>query len=345
MLCQEAGAASTYGRGAGRSGLGEHLRALGLGPDATALYLALLNADPAPLDSLADRVGFGGERLETACRVLAETGLVAARFGDDDPVSPAPPGSGLEILARSRSADLERARVAVSSAFDCYRRRRPTGDPSADVVEVVSGDAIEVRIRQAVAGARREVRWLDTPPYFRSSTRGTAEGEALLNRGVRYRTVYSRASLEHPGNFADHIDPCRAAGEEARLLESVPVKLTLVDDDVALLGMSLAEADVNHSLLVVRPCGLLSALSALFALCWDAALPLQPSGKGVPHRLRPCERQILVMLAAGAADTQIVRELGISRRTFFRRMELLMARAGVSTRFQLAIEAQRRSWL
>ena len=90
---------------------------------------------------------------------------------------------------------------------------------------------------------------------------------------------------------------------------------------------------------------MLSALSALFELSWQAALPLHGSAAGTPRRPFPYERRILSMLAAGVPDNQIIRELGISRRTFFRRLELLMAQAGATSRFQLALHAQRKGWL
>jgi hypothetical protein len=51
------------------------------------------------------------------------------------------------------------------------------------------------------------------------------------------------------------------------------------------------------------------------------------------------------MLVAGAPGSRIIREPGVSRRTFFRRMELLMAQAGAGSRFRPALQAQRRGRL
>ena len=38
-------------------------------------------------------------------------------------------------------------------------------------------------------------------------------------------------------------------------------------------------------------------------------------------------------------------ELDISRRTLYRRLEILSARLGAATRFQMALQAQRRGWI
>lgn len=104
---------------------------------------------------------------------------------------------------------------------------------------------------------------------------GSATDDALatLARGVTQRVVYSRESLEHPGHLKDVIELCIKAYEQARVLPSVPVKLVIIDEAYALVSLSIKEADVHNTMLVVQPCGLLSALMALFEQSWQNALP------------------------------------------------------------------------
>ncbi|MGV9897775.1 helix-turn-helix domain-containing protein, partial [Streptomyces tendae] len=64
-----------------------------------------------------------------------------------------------------------------------------------------------------------------------------------------------------------------------------------------------------------------------------------------PAGLPPADRRLLRLLAGGATDEVAARELGISRRTLFRRLQVLMARLGAANRFQLALQAQRAGWL
>lgn len=156
--------------------------------------------------------------------------------------------------------------------------------------------------------------------------------------------MYARESLEHPGHLKDVIEPCVEAGEQARVLPSVPVKLLIIDEAYALVSLSIKEADVVNTMLVVQPCGLLSALVALFEQSWQNALPLH-GGTARPGGLAPGDRRLLRLLAGGASDEVIARELGISRRTFFRRLQILMARLGAANRFQMALQAQRAGWL
>ncbi|MEU0685934.1 LuxR family transcriptional regulator [Streptomyces uncialis] len=322
--------------------LGEALRLLGLDHAAARVYLTLLELAPAPLDAVAAAAGVGGAELAAAYGTLVDAGLASAAGEGGDVVAPVPPTAGLEILARHRAAEVEESRIAVGGAFDSFRRQRLAAY-NEDLVEVVTGDAIGPRIRHAWASAREQIRQFESPPYFPLSG-STDDALATLARGVTQRVVYSRESLEHPGHLREVIEPCVRAGEQARVLPSVPVKLVIIDDAYALVSLSIKEADVHNTMLVVQPCGLLSALMALFEQSWQNALPFQ--GRTTrPGGLPPADRRLLWLLAGGAGDDVIAREMGISRRTLYRRLQVLMAQLGAANRFQMALQAQRSGWL
>ncbi|MFI9154147.1 LuxR C-terminal-related transcriptional regulator [Streptomyces sp. NPDC053367] len=322
--------------------LRQALRFLGVDEAAGRVYLALLEVAPAPLSAVGAAAGLGGAELAAAYAALVDAGLASAADETGDVVAPVPPAAGLEILARHRAAEVEESRIAVGGAFESFRRHRLAAY-NDDLVEVVTGDAIGPRMRHAWASAREQIRQFESPPYV--ALPGAREDAlATLARGVTQRVVYSRASLEHPGHLENAIEPCVEAGEQARVLPSVPVKLLIIDEAYALVSLSITEADVVNTLLVVQPCGLLSALVALFEQSWQNALPLH-GGTARPGGLTPSDRRLLRLLAGGAADETVARELGISRRTLFRRLQILMARLGAANRFQLALQAQRAGWL
>ncbi|MFJ8160045.1 LuxR family transcriptional regulator [Streptomyces sp. NPDC096136] len=321
--------------------LDEALRMLGIGPAAGRVYLSLLERAPAPLAELRRAAGLEGAEFAAAYGELVDAGLAGAAE-ESDVVAPVPPAAGLEVLARRRAAELEASRVAVGGAFESFRRRRLTARDD-NLVEVVTGDAVGPRLRQAWASAREQIRQLESPPYF-PQTEALDDALATLARGVTQRVVYSKASLETPGRLEGAIEPCIEAGEQARVAPTVPVKLLIIDEAYALVSLSIREADVHNTALVVQPCGLLSALVALFEQTWQQALPFH--GRATrPAGLPPADRRLLRLLAGGAGDEAIARELGISRRTFFRRLQILMARLGAENRFQLALQAQRNGWL
>ncbi|MFB6709932.1 LuxR family transcriptional regulator [Streptomyces sp. NPDC096354] len=322
--------------------LGDALRLLGIGHAASQVYLALLELAPAPLSAIAAAADLDGAELATAYGALVDAGLASAAEEGGNVVAPVPPTAGLEILARHRAAEVEESRITVGGAFESFRRQRLAAY-NDNLVEVVTGDAIGPRIRHAWASARDQIRQFESPPYFPLAD-ATDDALATLARGVTQRVVYSRESLEHPGHLKEVIEPCIKAGEQARVLPSVPVKLVIIDEAYALVSLSIKEADVHNTMLVVQPCGLFSALVALFEQSWQNALPFH--GRTTrPGGLPPSDRRLLWLLAGGASDDIIARELGISRRTLFRRLQILMAQLGAANRFQMALQAQRSGWL
>ncbi|MFI1935917.1 LuxR family transcriptional regulator [Streptomyces purpureus] len=322
--------------------LGEALRLLGIGQAASKVYLGLLEQAPAPLSAIGAAAGLDDAELAAGYTALVDAGLASAAEEGADVVAPVPPAAGLEILARHRAAEVEESRITVGGAFESFRRQRLAAY-NGNLVEVVTGDAIGPRIRHAWASAREQIRQFESPPYF-PLPGATDDALATLARGVTQRVVYSRASLEHPGHLKDVIEPCIKAGEQARVLPSVPVKLVIIDEAYALVSLSIKEADVHNTMLVVQPCGLLSALLALFEQSWQNALPFH--GRTTrPGGLSPADRRLLWLLAGGASDDVIAREMGISRRTLFRRVQILMAQLGAASRFQMALQAQRCGWL
>jgi hypothetical protein len=124
------------------------------------------------------------------------------------------------------------------------------------------------------------------------------------------------------------------------------VKLHLVDDQIGFVELTSHDADSPSTALVVHRCSVLTALIGLFESAWAQALPLEPgAGPNGGAAIREGDKLLLALLCAGLADDITARELGISQRTYYRRLRLLMARTGATTRFQLAVHATRAGWI
>lgn len=322
--------------------LPSHLNLLGLNDQSAQVYGALLDGGAAGVDELAETSGLATDEVHKALADLIDAGLVGRTSATDERYAPVAPDAGLKVLTARRQSDVQAAMVATLNAYAEFRR---TGlSPATDhLVEVVTGPAMLERVEQAERNVHHEIRRLDSPPYYMPGTGNDTELDHLA-RGIRYRVVYSQSSMEQEGYLDGNVLPCMKAGEQARVLHDVPVKLSLVDDTMALVALPIGEAAANRSLLIVRPSSLFSALVGLFELAWRAALPIMPSGD-VGSRLEPIEQRLLTLLSAGVADETIIRTLRISRRTFFRYLERLQARAGVNSRFQLGVQAVRSGWL
>jgi hypothetical protein len=288
----------------------DFLRALGIEEAEEAAYELLLSYPHAAVDQLT---AFW-EKKENLAKTLAELavrGLAERLPGEPPRYLALPPGAVLG----GRLADLEQefraARDQVTELTVAYHRHRAAPDlEPGTVIEAVTGRAAVLqRTEQIRAGVREQVRSLDEAPH--------AGLQRPLAGGVTHRAIYDGATLG-----AD-IEELTRAGQQARVLPSVPMRLYLMDSRLAVLPQP-------DMLIVVHPSALLRALSELFESLWSRALPLPSGQAGQPAADQP----LISLLLAGLTDTASARHLGVSQRTVQRRVAALLDELGVQTRFQ-----------
>jgi DNA-binding CsgD family transcriptional regulator len=321
------------------------LAAVGLDPDDQAVYEALIEG-PATLARLEQVSPLESSRLVAALDRLEKAGLVGRLAGAPVRYAAAAPEVALEALLLRQEERLQRARLHAQQLVTRHRRAFPGEDP-ARLVEVVTGRVAALqRFEHVQRSARREVRAIDKPPYATpSGNRNPVEGD-LLGRGVQYRVIYYPGGLEDYHDLRADLEKSTALGEQARVLPGAPTKLILADDRVGLIPLQAAPSTIE-SIVVVHPSALLEALGALFESLWARALPLPLRLDEVVSDDGPTmdEMRLLALLVTGVPDVVIARQLGLSYRTFQRRLRELMGRLGAETRFQAGIRAVQLGWM
>lgn len=308
---------------------GEQLGGVGLTSAAERLYRAIL-ADPLT----------GVDPGDPHLGELTAHGLIAPREGGG--FVPADPRIALAALIRERQSGLDLATHAIGALVEVFTEGQLRADP-ARLAEVVDGpERVAAAMAGMVAEATEEVAVFDAPPYVDKDVSAAAES-SLLSRGVHTRAIYAVAALEVPGYY-DTVRAMIAAGEQARVVPTVPLKLVVVDSRRALLPLAVHDGVVRSAILV-HPSALAEALAALFESVWATGLPIPGEPIVDDDPLDPEERELLDLLNAGVKDEAIARRLGVSPRTLSRRVTRLLERLGAATRFQAGLQASRRGWL
>ncbi|MFD0742789.1 TrmB family transcriptional regulator [Phytohabitans flavus] len=321
------------------------LQAAGLSAAEESTYLSLVRQGSAPLPQLADRIGLTAAGTRRAVAGLQRKGLVHRTPPPQERVVPVPPDLAVEQLVRRRMEELERTREAALLLAD--EAEHLVADRSTEeLIEIVSGRAAVGRAFDRVQRtARKEMRVLTAPPY----AKGTGVNRTQLDReaaGVSYRAVYDANALADPDMAAAAATHLRA-GEQARLVETLPTKLAIADRELALLPLAYATA-AHDAALLVHPSGLLDALIALFETIWAVATPLALGDDDQPTAdagFTAADRQLLSLLVAGLTDEAAAARLGVSRRTVVRRVQHLMELTHSRSRLQLGWQARERGWL
>jgi DNA-binding CsgD family transcriptional regulator len=159
---------------------------------------------------------------------------------------------------------------------------------------------------------------------------------------VRCRSIYDASAMDDPV-ARRIIQACADAGEQARLLPTVPMKMKLADHTTAMLPLTPTG---TAAALVVRAPVIITALREYFELLWERATPLTAPRPAAPgDRLTPTQQAVLELMALGLHDDAIAHRAGISTTTVRRHIAAIMDRLAVSSRFAAGAAAQRRGWI
>ena len=330
------------------------LEVLGVDRSGEAAYLALIDGPSLTVDELLERTGIDRPDLTRVLTELTDRGLIYKADERPERFAALPPDNAVEVLLMARERDLNQVRALARHLNQRHQQAR-SGRQATELIEVIVGaDGVALCGEQLLRGARREIRGIDAPPYSQHSD-GVPVGSIStgLGRGVRSRFIHDRATLWLPGRAAK-IEHEMAAGEQARVLADVPMKMIIADDALAVVPLQ-STPQVLDACILVRPSPLLDALITLFETLWDRAQPFIPGrtldgsadpGKGpvAGSELTDEQRQIISLLALGLSDEAISRQLGLGLRTVQRRIQSLMTELGAFSRFQAGVLAAQHGW-
>lgn len=321
-----------------------------LQPREEHAYRLLLRLSAARPAEVAELASLPRDDAAVLLEGLRAKGLAVAQPGDDPVYRALPPDVALGAALLRRQESLEIARQTVASLSEEYRTSARSRDPHHLVEVITGGAALRERLRDLQNSAREEILWFCRANPIAMQGTENSEQQPALTRGVRYRTIYERALLEAPGEL-DSVAEGVSWGEEARTLPLLPVRLAIIDRSTALCPLVRdEEIGVGEpTTAVIGRSQLLDALLALFETHWDLATPLRWSTSGALEDPGPAlddgERFLLSLFVGGMPDKSIATQMSVSRRTVQRRLERLMALAGVDTRTGLAYQAARLGWL
>jgi len=309
---------------------------------AARVYLALVR-QPKPSRSALAEEGFTAAETDVALLLLQSRGLVGAF--DAEGIEVPPPDIAIPRYAAALERQASSTRSAAQGLAHAYRLARAeysddlTGvgisvlttpdDLDRARFEVVSR-ARQTRIEIFARGAGTQTLVLEQAALLAAAT-SVADRRAVFD--AAYLDVIG--ALEALGRLLD-------AGVEVRISQRLPCSAVVVDD-AALADVSNMDASGFGSILV-RHRPLVRVVRVLAEGIYEASspLPLSPADASSPSWLDERDRQILVLIAAGATDTMISRQVRISQRTVERRLRAMMDELGATTRFQAGVQAAKR---
>lgn len=306
----------------------ERLQKIGLSARQAEVYVVLLGG-PKTSAEIAAETGATTASVGRTLSELARAGLVNRLPGKTTRFALVPPDWVLPTFVQQKEEEVHALRQAVNDVAQLFQSAHEK-HPLHPYLEVFAGpQAVLSQIHHLLESTTEESVTFVKPPILSPEAPGV---RSSLAQGTRTRSLWEREVLEAPG-MLQAAEEWSAAGEEVRVIPSLPAKLLIFDRRVALINVT--ELDEGRPLvagLLTRHPELVETLYRLFELLWDIGTPLQRNDKD-EGRLESRDR-LLACLTAGMTDAAIQRVLGISRRTFSRRVSELLDQEGASSRFE-----------
>jgi sugar-specific transcriptional regulator TrmB len=264
------------------------LTQLGLTTYEAKAYVALLGRDSFTAAQVSRQAGLPRQRIYDVLGSLVEKGLASTRPGSVVKYAAVAPELAVDRLVaqhRRQLEDLERAAArAIADLEPAYRTGLEHTDPLEYIEVLRDAGAINERFGELQAAVRDEILVFTKPPY---ATQPQENLEGLkVTRSHRARSVYEMSAFDDP-SFIAGVERFIEAGEEARFVETLPLKLVIIDETIVMFGMQdPVGSGSDLTIMVVEHPSLAQLLKTSFEATWDRGMTIEQAAANYAARQR-----------------------------------------------------------
>lgn len=256
---------------------------LGLTNYEARVYIALTRRVSSTASETARVAGIPRQRIYDVLSSLVGRGLAATRPGQVTKYVATAPEEAIESLVsdhRQKLNELEREAGALAEALaPAFDEGQEHQDPLEYIEVLRDRRAINQRFGELQAGIENEILVFTKPPYA-TPPEENVEGLEVTQSHEVY-SVYELSIF----NDAENVEGVRRfveAGEQARFVESLPLKLVIIDERIVLFGMEdPVAAGPALTMLVVEHPALAKILKIAFMYVWAEGMTFEEAAARV----------------------------------------------------------------
>lgn len=253
---------------------------LGLTSYEAKAYVALTGRESFTAAQAARLSGVPRQRIYDVLGSLVEKGMASARPGAVVKYAAADPTVAIERLLTSRREEftqLEYEGAAIMRGLTAaYEAGQQHSDP-LEYIEVLRDQrAINARFEQLQGAIRREILVFTKPPYAKPPQENL-EGLSVV-RTHEARSIYEYSVFDDP-DVATGVRRFIEAGEQARFVPQLPLKLVIIDETVVMFGMQDPVATGDLTMMVVEHPSLATLLKMAFNAYWDKGMSFDQASR------------------------------------------------------------------
>jgi sugar-specific transcriptional regulator TrmB len=247
------------------------LTRLGLTSYEARAYAALVRRDSFSAAQVARQSGLPRQRIYDVLETLVQKGLASTRPGPHVKYAAVAPELAIERLLKARRAELSAIEMDGASVVElltpAYLKGQTHTDPLEYIEVLRDRGAINERFAEIQRNVKREILVFTKPPYATPPQENVAGIEVTQTHVAR--SVYESSVFDDP----DTIEGVRRfvdAGEDARFVRKLPLKLVIIDETTVMFGMEDPVADSDAlTIVVVEHPSLAQVLKVAFTTVWE----------------------------------------------------------------------------
>ena len=228
------------------------LTRLGLTSYEARAYAALIRRDSFTAAQVARQADLPRQRIYDVLGSLVQKGLASARPGAQVKYTAVAPELAMERLVaiqRESLAELERdAAEIIDTLSPEFEAGRAHTDPLEYIEVLRDRGAINRRFGELQAAVKREILVFTKPPYAKPPQENVEGIEVTRTHAAR--SVYE-TSIFDDAEATEGVRRFLEAGEEARFVDRLPLKLVIIDETIVMFGMEDPVASSDALTIVV----------------------------------------------------------------------------------------------
>jgi len=255
----------------------DQLTRLGLTSYEAKAYLALMKRDSLTAAETARIANVPRQRIYDVLATLVDKGLASTRPGQVVKYAAIAPQLALQRLVSDQRQKLEELERQTEELIDELSPAFHAGKEHVNPLEYIEvlrdRRAINERFDELQSGIEHEILVFTKPPY---ATPPQEEVVGLeVSRTHEARSVYE-FSVFDDAQVTEGVRRFIEAGEEARFVPDLPLKLVIIDEQIVMFGMEDPVAGSSDlTIVVVEHPSLAGILKIAFNTVWEQGLTFE----------------------------------------------------------------------
>lgn len=262
------------------------LTRLGLTSYEAKAYLTLIRRDSFTAAQVARQSGLPRQRIYDVLGSMVQKGLAVARPGNVVKYAATPPDIAINQLLAVQREDLSRtesaARSMVADLEPAFKAGQRETDPLEYIEVLRDKRAINERFAELQKAVKREILVFTKPPYA-TPPQENVEGLKVITTHEA-RSLYEFSVFDDPA-VARGVQRFVEAGEQARFVPTLPLKLVIIDETIVMFGMEDPVAgSADLTIVTVEHQSLAKVLKTAFEAIWDTGLTFEQAHEAATKR-------------------------------------------------------------